>query len=432
MWRRRFKRRWPRRRWRRRHLGWKRKGWRGRRHHFKKRVRRLNVSEWVPGRRRNIVIRGWEPLANVCEGELARTQAEPYKCIEPKSNNGQWHGTWGYHYFTLNNLQLRSKAYWNMWSDNWASFDYVKLLGIKIWIPADQLHSWMISFDPFLQTKTQFPLNPQKNAEETWIHPGIMINRPNTHLILPQNYHSKARFYRIKLRPPPGWKGFERFPEAMDYIMCHWAWTIFSLNQPFYDVCNCPAPGTSACMVEPWWCKNKYYDKWPNRTKYEDCNTGTQKEMYWGPFLQGKVCNGGSFSPYFLYKIYLQFAGDSIWRPVPTIYSNSGLVPEAPGPSDQVSGSRSKTYNKKRPRDTHDILPGDLDSDGFIKEGALTRIIGDNTEPKRRKMGQARRLRYLAGKLRRILADRHLLRRGMGSPGEGPTTYGGPRPPTPK
>nr|QYD02140.1 ORF1 [Torque teno felis virus] len=419
---------WRRKRWRRGRSRWRRRGlWRKHRRHWRrrfprKRTVRTKVYENLPYRHRYITVQGWEPLANVCKQDTARMRAEPYRCLEPSSSSqGQWHGTWGFHYLTLNNLQLRAKGYWNMWSDNWASFDYVTFLGAKIRIPPDQLHSWMISFDPFFQAKEVFPLQPKDFQEQTWIHPGIMINRPNTHMILPQNYHSRSKFYTIRVRPPPGWKGAQRLPDALNYILLHWGWTFFNLNQAFYDVCNCEQPNTDACSAEPWWCANKYYDKWVNREKYEDCAPGNNNRRNWGPFLPAKNCSPTSFSPFFLYKLYFKFSGDSIWRPLPSVYANTGLIPEAPGPKDVIN---SKADNKKRPRDIFDILPGDLDSDGILKDGALERITEHHRADKRRKMVPAKRLRHIAVKLRNILDQRGLLRRGVRTPVGVPTTCG--------
>lgn len=349
-------------------------------------------------------MRGWEPLGNVCKGESCKTRAQPYVNIEGGQSNFQsFHGTWGFHYLTINTLQKRAKAYWNVWSDDWATFDYVKFCGMTVTIPADQLHSWMIAFDPYLQTKEGLPLVQNQNNEETWFHPGILINNPNTHLILPQNYHQKKRFYKWRVKPPPGWKGYERFPEAMNYILCHWVWSLFSLNQPFIDICNCNkiAPGTDVCMSEPWWNANGNYDKWVDRQKYEICGQNVSKQQTWGPFLQSQNCSESSFSAYFLYKMYFKFAGSSVWRPVPHVFANSGLVPPAPGWGGRV---KTKKHNKKRPISTDDILPGDLDSDGIITTPALKRITGADHPHKRRKLEDKRRVRHLTGQLYNILS----------------------------
>lgn len=348
------------------------------------------MTENVPARGRKITVRGWEPLGNICKGTSCKKRAEPYKFIEG-GTQGTFSGTWGYHYFTLNQLQKRAKAYWNQWSDNWSSYDYVSFRGMKVLIPADQFHSWMISFDAYLQTKEGYPLKPSQNNEDEWIHPGIMINNPKTHLILPQNYHSKARFYKLWVKPPPGWKGYERFPEAMNYIICHWCWTMFSLNQPFFDACNCTRRDIDGCVAEPWWTANGLYDKWVDRSKYEDCAIGGTQTKTWGPFLQAQNCSEFRFSAYFLYKAYFKFRGTSIWRPLPSVFANDGLVPPAPG----IGKSSPFTAYKKRPLDEADILPGDLDSDGILKDGALERITGAHHDHKRRKVEKRHRRRHL-------------------------------------
>lgn len=293
------------------------------------------------------------------------------------------HGTWGFHYFTLSNLQKRAAGYWNVWSDDWSSYDYVKFIKMKVIIPQDLLHSWMISFDSYFETKEGYPLAYQKTNEEEWIHPGILINNPKTHLILPQQYMQKKKFYKLTLKPPTGWKGYQRFPEAMNYILCHWCWTVFNLNQPFYDVCGCntvPGAKKDLCKAASWWNSQTYIDKWIDRTKYKPCTGPDGEQRTWGPFLPALNCSNSSFSAYFLYTFHFKFAGTSIWRPVPTLFTNSGLVPPAPG----IDKPSAKASDKKRPRDEADIWPGDLDSDGMLKERALERIIGaDNRHQKR-------------------------------------------------
>lgn len=281
---------------------------------------------------------------------------------------------------------------------------------MKVLIPADQFHSWMISFDAYLQTKEGLPLLPKNNNEEQWIHPGILINNPKTHMILPQNYHPRKRFYKLWVRPPPGWKGYERFPEAMNYILCHWCWTVFSLNQPFFDVCNCNQGRVDQCAAEPWWVANGFYDKWVDRSKYDNCDFSQTNTKTWGPFLQSQNCSEFKFSAYFLYKAYFKFRGTSIWRPLPHIFASDGLVPPAPG----LNKAHSSYAGKKRPADTADILPGDLDSDGLIKEGALKRIIGTDHHAKRRRLERRhtkQRLKHIAHKLRHLIeSEQHIIR----------------------
>nr|QYD02281.1 ORF1 [Torque teno felis virus] len=404
MWRRR-------RRWRPRRRRFKRRFYNRRRfqrrYRGKRQVRHLNVGEWVPARHRYVTVRGWEPLGNVCKNESCKTRAEPYAPIE-NGNTGSFHGTWGYHYLTLNTLQKRAKAFWNSWSDDWASYDYVKFLGMTVLIPPDQFHSWMIGFDPYYQTKEGLPLLDKPNAEETWFHPGILINNPKTHLILPQNYCHKRKFYKLKVKPPPGWKGYERLPEAMNYILCHWFWTLFNLNQPFFDVCNCnaPNPRPDVCMADPWWVSNGNFDKWINREKYDSClDKNLNKNKTWGPFLQARNCSEFAFSAYFLYRMHFKFSGNSIWRPLPHIFANEGLVPQAPGPNT----SKTRKHLKRRPQDTADILPGDLDSDGILKTPALVRITEPDHHVKRRRLEDQRRIKHLSGQLYNILTKYNIL-----------------------
>lgn len=360
----------------------------------------------MPTRHRYITVRGWEPLGNYCKGTSCKKRAEPYKGLE-QGQTGSFNGSWGFHYLTLNNLQKRAKAYWNVWSEDWASYDYVLFQGATILIPPDQFHSWMIGFDPYFQTKEGLPLLDKPNNEETWFHPGILMNNPKTHLILPQNYAHKRKFYKLRVKPPPGWKGYERLPEAMNYILLHWFWSIFSLNQPFFDVCNCNAPGRpDVCAAEPWWVANGFYDKWINREQYEECSSNNiNRQKTWGPFLQAQNCSDFAFSAYFLYRLKFKFAGNNVWRPLPHIFANEGLVPKSPG----INGAKTRKYYKKRPRDTADILPGDLDSDGILKTPALIRITESNNDVKRRRLEDKGRIKHLAGELYNILRKHNLL-----------------------
>nr|QYD02026.1 ORF1 [Torque teno felis virus] len=416
---RRFGRRWRRgryyprygRRWGRRH-----------RRRWVRRGRRL-VTQNVPGRHKTIFVRGWEPLGNLCASDGPRSEATPYFSVEPQSGlQATWHGTWGHHHFTFGNLLQRSLARWNMWSADWESYDYVMFVGGTISIPQTSSTAWMITFDEYLQT-AQTRYN-EKNKEDHWGHPGVLLNVPKTHIIFPPWIYKHPRMYKIRVRPPPGWQGMQRFPEAMSYICVHWLWTWCSFEDAFYDA-RCKTSTIDTCQQAPWWASNPYVaGKWIDRTKYDtpctNCETCANKHN-WGPFLPqtfGRQSHESSL--FFLYKLKFKLVGNSIWRPLPRQFQSQGLVPEPEGPNQpsarrlakrQVQHETEKPPAKRqrRPLSEADIWQGDLDSDGLLKERAFRRIAGHY--PGDELDSLARRLRSLHDKLHVVLGDRGLIRK---------------------
>lgn len=371
-------------------------------------MRTINVTECVPARHRNIWVTGWEPLGNVCHTTTAKMEATPYLTIEPGGSGGQYNGSWGKHYFTPGNLLVRSMCRWCYWSEDWSSYDYVKYSGATIYILPPRDGNWMINFDPYFQyQKSTTETWDQKNKEDLWDHPGILLHTPHTHLIMAASYMPRKKMYKIRLRPPPGWKGYQRFPTAFDYILFHWCWTLWFPFTSFFDPTI--GQGQGSCEALPWWSNPNQCSKWVNRSNYEQC--GDHSAKCWGPFLQSKLGAQLEFSVWFKYKIKLTVAGDSIWRPLPRNFRNDGMVPAPEGPTgDHHSYTETYPQKRKRPHSTHDIWPDDLDSDGILKDRSYQRITGDNKRNKRRKL-QQRRLRHLASKLRNILDQRGLLKR---------------------
>nr|QYD02110.1 ORF1 [Torque teno felis virus] len=420
-----WRRRWPRRRRRR----YWRKPRRFKRRYFRRRlhrtVRHRRVYENIPSRHRYIYVRGWEPLGNLCHSDKPTSEATPYNSLEDSS--GVWHGTWGKHFFTVGNLLLRAASYWNQWSDDWSSYDYVQFLSGKIMIVPDSSASWMINFDPYLQTNK---LVGNKSGEDLWIHPGIMLNTPHTHIIYPQTLFQRKKYYKIKIVAPPGWKGYQRFPDAMGYILTHWAWTWFDIRDAFIESGN--RSSNDFCPVAPWWASNGMFNKWVNRSKYQDCSqTQSPSNKGWGPFLPCSVSQKfPETSLFFFYKLKFKFAGNSIWRPLPRNYKNDGMVPTPGGPTDPAE---TQSNNKKRPRHTDDIWSEDLDSDGILTDRALKRITRPDYFDLRRKMEDSphsRRLKHLSHKLRHILEQRGLIKRLQLeiTPPIPPPPWGGPPP----
>nr|QYD02155.1 ORF1 [Torque teno felis virus] len=392
------------RKWRKRSYPRRRRYKRYRRWWRRRRSRRVEtfVTENVPKRRRNVWVSGWEPLGNVCNQTTAKMEATPYLSIE-KAQTGKFVGTWGKHYLTIQNLLTRSFARWNYWSEDWSSFDYVRYLGATIYILPSQDQNWMINFDPYFQyKKSQF--GNEKDKEDLWTHPGILLHTPHTHLIMSQNAFKRRGLYKIRLKPPPGWKGFLRFPEAFDYILMNWVWTWWNPYKCFWN----PAENHDTCNATPWWANQNWLAKWVDRSKYQDIALNNEKT--WGPFLPQEVRNRRYR---ILCMVHVQNSflarGDCIWRPMPRNFINDGMVPPPEGPTIQ-SSSKKHSQKRKRPVSEADIWPGDLDSDGILKDGAYLRITGDHPPHKRRVLSEQDRLKHLARKLRRILAGRRLLK----------------------
>ncbi|QCS38452.1 ORF1 [Torque teno ocelot virus] len=373
---------------------------------WRPRVRKYSVREWIPGRHEYIYVRGWEPLGNLCNTDYNTTEATPYKSVEPQGGTGQWHGTWGAHYFTANNLQLRAQTYWNQWSRDWATYDYIQYLGGTILIPQTGRCTWMFNTDEYLQTKIG-EYNPSV-VEQRWVHPGILLNNPKTHIIYPVNLMKRRKYYKIRCYPPPGWKGLQRLPDAGNYIILHWAWTFCDLSAGFYNS-SYDSSEAHACTQEPWWGKNLNLNKWMDRSKYKQCTSSIAPEDTWGPFLPCRY-NSYETSLFFMYKFKFKVVGNALWRAVPRNISSKGLVP-TPGPDGDEIMPRTARAGIERPQDEGDIWPGDLDSDGILTEKALIRITGDHRRHKPRKLGRSRRLKLIAEKLRLILADKQLLRK---------------------
>nr|QYD02371.1 ORF1 [Torque teno felis virus] len=405
-----YRRRYKHRRYtRRRRYPWRRRYFRRRYHRRRWRptVRSTNLREYIPGRHRYITVTGWEPLANIYNTDSAKTRAEPYKSVEPQGTTGQWHGTWGAHYFTPDNLMLRAQAYWNQWSADWSTFDYIKYIGGTIKIPQTASQMWMINFDEYMQVNLK-EYQP-KVTEDRWVHPGVLLNNPHTHIIFPPNIYAKKRMYTIKIKPPPGWKGFQRLPGAGAFICTHWCWTWADLTHAFYDP-SWQHDNLHTCSQEPWWGKNASLQRWVDRTKYASCGSAID-EKSWGPFLPCKPSQYPECSLFFMYKLRFKVVGNALWRPLPRNIGSNDLVPEPPGPgeTDQAK-TRHSPKACKRPQDTADIWRGDLDSDGILTEEALQRITGDHNYPKRRRLEEQRRLRSIARKLKLVLAKHNLLK----------------------
>nr|WCS65497.1 ORF1 [Torque teno Leptonychotes weddellii virus 1] len=416
--------------WRRRHGGRYRR-WRRRSY----RPRTATVRYYPSRRRKRISVRGWEPLGNVCASDIASSEATPYDDLDqydldPTTANcqnqakGIWHGTWGHHYFTLRNLLIRAKYYFNYWSSDWEGYDYVSFKGGWIWIPRMPYFSWMFYADPMIQSnpKNEMPEAKYK-FEKSWFHPGIFLNRPGARLMLSSLQQPNKSFFRkIRVRPPSAWEGNYRIDVAMDYLLFHWAWTVTNVTASFFDFyCQrkrvstandtCPQTPWFICESDAWAAKNKYspdevrkiqkvYENvlkqkedprsmWVYRKGYtkSDCvNTSNADGKIpanfhnWGPFLPQNVVlehtTGNSI--YFRYKLFFEVSGDSIYRRRPSQPCADGVIPPAPGADSACPEVPTYPYFKERkkirPLSYYDILPGDLDPDGILTERAYERI----------------------------------------------------------
>nr|WCS65481.1 ORF1 [Torque teno Leptonychotes weddellii virus 1]WCS65485.1 ORF1 [Torque teno Leptonychotes weddellii virus 1]WCS65797.1 ORF1 [Torque teno Leptonychotes weddellii virus 1] len=419
--------------WRRRHGG-RHRWWRRRSY----RPRTATVRYYPSRRRKRISVRGWEPLGNVCAQDVASSEATPYNDLDmydldPRNNDctgtnhGVWHGTWGHHYFTMRNLLIRAKYYFNYWSSDWEGYDYVSFKGGWIWIPRMPYFSWMFYADPMVQSNPKEGMPEAKyKFEKSWFHPGIFLNRPGAKLMLSSLQQPNRSFFRrIKIRPPSAWEGNYRIDVAMDYLLFHWAWTVTNVTASFFDFyCQRKRAqtATDTCPQTPWFiCEKSNWDArtswraddsvkiaennyvnidrrkedprsaWVNRKAYlkSDCvNTpGAQGKIpanfhNWGPFLPQNVVlehtTGNSI--YFRYKLFFEVSGDSIYRRKPSQPCSDGVIPSAPGseyPCPEIPTyphPQKRKRKKTPPLSCYEILPGDLDSDGILTDRALERI----------------------------------------------------------
>nr|ASA48485.1 ORF1 [Torque teno Leptonychotes weddellii virus 1] len=481
-------------RWRgkRRHLYWRRRGHTrhyGRRRRWYPRQRTSTVRYYPSRRRKRISVRGWEPLGNICPSDSASAEATPYKDLdEPEQDptnsqcKGQWHGQWGHHFFTFRALLTRAKYYFNYWSGDWEGYDYLQFKGGYIWLPRMPAFSWMFYLDSSIQSNpTEEEPEGKYKADKSWVHPGILLNRPGSRIVL-STLQSRGRslYRRINVRPPAGWEGVYRLDVAMDYLLFHWSWTTCNLTSSFFDFyCQNKRESSYADQCEqcPWFMAEKdswsgnsqqqwfsaykdIYDNidkyhgdrrsaWVNRKKYikSDCgNTSSTNKVpgnfhNWGPFLPQNVLlsyhNGNSL--YFRYKLYFKVSGDSLYRRLPSWPCKKTVIPPAPGTSTADNplpiDTACSILKKRSPASIYDILPGDLDEGGLLTDGAYRRITGSSgadeptamvTVPHRRVPSRKRvRIREPIG-IRKRKRARQLIRLLLG--GRGESRGGGPPP----
>nr|ASA48821.1 ORF1 [Torque teno Leptonychotes weddellii virus-2] len=400
--------------WRRfHHWGHRRRRYWRRWRHFRPRTAAVR---YTPAKRHKIlVVSGYEPLGNVCSQTRAMDEAKPYIVLDvpdmedkvkkaaetmkrSESTSTEWSGTWGHHFFSFRQLVTRAQYYFANFSTDWRTYDYLQFLGGTIWLPRQMFFDWMFYIDYDLQDKTMTPeeMDKYKNSK-TWFHPGILINRKGAKLVgSPHRFGLKTMFRKVYVRPPASWEGLFNLPSAMDYIFVHWAWTGIDLEQSFMDawcVKNRTSNDmTTPCEEVPWFMGGidsmqpqvKEGDRrsdWVDREKYNkdqrQCSNKADSFMRWGPFLPWTFGFPylQSRSIWFKYKFFFKLSGDSVYRRPPT-ESHADLVPRAPEHKSQVFGTQVPPRSiLKRPLSTADILPGDLDSDGILKDASLERII---------------------------------------------------------
>nr|WCS65597.1 ORF1 [Torque teno Leptonychotes weddellii virus 1] len=433
----------PRWRGKRKHLYWRRRRrhfWRRRRHF---RHRTAPVRYYPSRRRKRISVRGWEPLGNICFNSCASSEATPYDDLDPIGVNifttedgnlkGKWAGQWGHHFFTLQNLLRRAQYYFNYWSSDWQGFDYVSFRGGYIWLPRMPAISWMFYLDTSPQSNPKEPAPEAKyKFEKSWVHPGILLNRPGAKLlisILQQPYRSLFR--RIYVKPPSIWEGNYRLDEALNYLLFHWSWTTVNISAPFFDYfCSRQGKETQdkqTCIQKPWFmgfkktwdtmtgptsnwasknqhklvkeklesCGGDTRAAWVNRKFYVKSNCGAAPAQdvipsnfwNWGPFLPQNVLTGPAYeaSIYFRYKLFFKVSGESLYRKPPSKECDGGLFPPAPGES--CTQVQTHSIHKRRPWSDADILPGDLDEDGILTERAYQRITRSDRDIESTRLG---------------------------------------------
>nr|WCS66085.1 ORF1 [Torque teno Leptonychotes weddellii virus 2] len=438
IWRRRYRysrpfRRWSHRRWGRRH-----------RRHFR---HRYAAVRYCPSKRhKRLIVSGWEPLGNICATTTACSEAKPYKIFECEEKNIQttaqqmnrtyeWQGSWGHHYFSFAGLLARSQLFFNVFSTDWRSYDYLQFLGGYVWLPRQMYLDWMFYVDYDLQDKVTSEMMDKYSNAKTWFHPGILMNRKGAVIVgSPHRFGLKTMFRKLRIRPPANWEGLYNLPDALHYIFFHWVWTWVDLEQSFMDSDAVKhdknlTDDTKPCEEVPWWLGGidskqpivpKGFDKrsaWVDREKYccEKPRKYTDKnDSYarWGPFCPYTYGfpYTQSRSLWFKYKFFFKLSGDSVYRRPPTP-SSAEIIPPAPGQQQACNGVKIPTSSilKKRPLTPSDILPGDLDSDGILKESPLRRIISSHRD-RQPTMLVPKRVRFRIGKRDRQRKINRILR----------------------
>nr|WCS65897.1 ORF1 [Torque teno Leptonychotes weddellii virus 2] len=438
--------------WRRfHHWGHRRRRYWRRWRHFRPRTAAVR---YTPAKRHKIlVVSGYEPLGNVCSQTRAMDEAKPYLVLDVPDmddkvketakkmkrtgeKSTEWSGTWGHHFFSFRQLVTRAQYYFANFSTDWRTYDYLQFLGGRIWLPRQMFFDWIFYIDYDLQDKTMTPeeMDKYKNSK-TWFHPGILINRKGAKLVgSPHRFGLKTMFRKVYVRPPASWEGLFNLPSAMDYIFVHWAWTGIDLEQSFMDAwCvknRTSSDQTTPCEEVPWFMGGletmqpqvKEGDRrsdWVDREKYNkqprQCSEVADSFMRWGPFLPWTFGFPylQSRSIWFKYKFFFKLSGDSVYRRPPT-ESHADLVPRAPEHKNQVFSTQVPPRSiLKRPLSTADILPGDLDADGILKDASLERIIssGGGGQPA---MLVPKRVRFRLDRRHRQHRINRLLRRVLG------------------
>nr|WCS66013.1 ORF1 [Torque teno Leptonychotes weddellii virus 2] len=438
--------------WRRfHHWGHRRRRYWRRWRHFRPRTAAVR---YTPAKRHKIlVVSGYEPLGNVCSQTRAMDEAKPYLVLDVPDmdekvkntaqsmkrngmNSTEWSGTWGHHFFSFRQLVTRAQYYFANFSTDWRTYDYLQFLGGRIWLPRQMFFDWIFYIDYDLQDKTMTPeeMDKYKNSK-TWFHPGILINRKGAKLVgSPHRFGLKTMFRKVYVRPPASWEGLFNLPSAMDYIFVHWAWTGIDLEQSFMDAwCvknRTSSDNTNPCEEVPWFMGGidsmqpqvKEGDRrsdWVDREKYKTtarmCTVKEDSYQRWGPFLPWTFGFPylQSRSIWFKYKFFFKLSGDSVYRRPPT-ESHADLVPRAPEHKTQVLSTQVPPRSiLKRPLSTADILPGDLDADGILKDASLERIIssGGGGQPA---MLVPKRVRFRIDRRQRQHRINRLLRRVLG------------------
>lgn len=414
----------------------------------------MPAVRYHPSRRHKyIVIRGIEPLGNLCTDHTPSwLRATPGRSFESAGQTlGEWEGTWGAHHHSFAGLLLRAQCRFATFSGDWKSYDYIEYKGGTFYIPP-QCTTFLFGIDPQF-TKISKEGEKEQPNEETWLHPGWLLHQRGTHIIYSKDIKPWRRWYKLRVKPGPTWEGPYSLPNAFNFIMSQWWWSWLDFQHAFEDntrsqICHADPQNFSLfCGQKPWWFDstykntieipkrlvNKACNAWVNRQEYmikigqkvtdkmlhpeDDILCGNQSQQSqkkyfqqqnpgWGPFLP-LLYNGDNCSLWFKYRYVFKVSGDCEYRKTPST-DLTQMVPTAPGPWNaegdrpQIQSRSILKKSRKRPLDTADILLGDTD-DGILTETGLERISGpspkdllcgmENTPPKRVRFRQSDVLR---------------------------------------
>nr|WKF25120.1 ORF1 [Torque teno neovison virus]WKF25126.1 ORF1 [Torque teno neovison virus]WKF25129.1 ORF1 [Torque teno neovison virus]WKF25132.1 ORF1 [Torque teno neovison virus] len=158
----------------------------------RQRVRtRFILRQYNPKYRRRCTIRGWMPLL------FCLTDAPFFRPMLLTGDfNSDRSGGWTVTEFTLEGFYKENKIYRNLWSESNCDFDLAKYKGMTLTFYPTQWTDYIVWWDTDYGNYSEFA-TAVKN-----IHPAILINKPNTRVVLSVNTRRRYKPVKVHLKPP--------------------------------------------------------------------------------------------------------------------------------------------------------------------------------------------------------------------------------------